>query len=114
MRRSIAGLALAVSCVAHAQESAPGPLQRGTTVRVWSAVHDYIARRGWIEQRTPDSIAVRFPIDSEAAGSSAWETVMIARSDVDTIDVQMRGRWWRADFTDAAPQFLARQEVPGP
>jgi hypothetical protein len=103
--RRWAFLLLAAGQILHAQ-TGTGPLQKGATVRVWSAHHGLVARKGWIDARSGDSLTLKVAADAHLEYDDRWQMITLARWEVDTIDVQAQGRWWRSGFTDASPRLL--------
>jgi hypothetical protein len=105
-------LLLGIAGAATAQTSV-GPLQKGATVRVWSAPKGLVARKGWIDTRSGDTLKLKVPSDAYTEYDDRWTTITVARWEIDTIDVQAQGRWWRADFTNASPRLLPEDSPVG-
>jgi hypothetical protein len=116
LRHVTSAMLLAIAFNAGAAQSmagAPGPLQKGTTVRVWAPTKSIDARRGWVDNRRGDTIDVKFPAaDAHLETDERWEVVTLASADVERIEIQRQGRWWLVDFTNAAPQ-LVEESAPG-
>jgi hypothetical protein len=103
--------ALLVGTQALCAQTSVGPLQKGATVRVWSARQGFVARKGFIDARNGDTLTVKFPGTGSGEYDDRWTMVTLQRWEVDTIDVLQQGRWWRADFSGASPRLLPG-EVP--
>jgi hypothetical protein len=75
-------------------------LQKDAAIRVWSPRHGLAGRKGFISSRGGDTLNVRFPAPARLETDPLWETMTLLQWEIDSIDVQQQGRWWRATFAD--------------
>ena len=77
----------------------PTLLRKGDNVRLWSARRHLLKQNGWMESLTGSVLSLRVPADAHLETDELYTTLILDTAEIDTLEVQRDGAWWRANFS---------------
>jgi hypothetical protein len=91
-----------VACLllgAELAAQAPRELSKGDVVRVWSSRRRLTEQNGWVDDRIGSMLSLKVASQARLETDELYTTLVLDTADVDSIEVQRGGRWWRANFS---------------
>jgi hypothetical protein len=97
-------LCLLIAAQAAAAQT-PNELVKGESVRIWSYRHRLVAQNAWVDGLIGSVLSLKVPAEAHLETDALYTTLAVDTAEVDTLEVQDHGLWWRANF--AGRPFVA-------